>query len=566
MLTTGAGVRAVFVSALVLLLFAAGLAHANHPMGYDHRAFAADPATATGPIAPRLSGLGDYSFKVSTQNPGSQYFFDQGLRLTYGFNHSEALRAFKESVRLDPTNAMGYWGWALVLGPNLNMPMDPLTAEQAYSAVQEAVIRAKQATPLEQALINALAQRYAPVAPDDRSSLDAAYAGAMREVVKDFPDALDARTFLADALMNLSPWNYWHPDGTPRENTDELLLQLDVVLAKYGKHPGALHLHIHAMEAAHPDRAVISADDLRGLMPSAGHMEHMPSHIYMRVGRYAESFEANRLASLADESYIAQCKQQGIYPLNYYPHNLHFLMWSAIYQGRSQEALQQARKVVTNVPLDADGKAMAPAYETFMSQPLFVMVRFGMWDALKKEPAPAAGNVLATAIWRYAHGTALARTGDLRKAEKLLKAMRKAEASGAADAFPGYPAAGQMMRISSRMLAGEVAAARGDNAAAIAEFGHAVRIEDSMQYTEPSDWLNPTRHQLGNALLAAGEPAEAAVVFWEDLKRFPESAFALHGLEQSYRAQGDATMADAFGKRFDAAWKDADLEPDAVSN
>jgi tetratricopeptide (TPR) repeat protein len=551
--------RMTWVTGALVLLGLGAHAVANHPMAYDHRAFDADPAKATSPIAPRLSGLGDYSFKVSTVSPESQYFFDQGLRLTYGFNHSEALRAFKEAARLDPANAMAYWGWALTLGPNLNMPMDPMAAEQAYAAIQEAVRRAAGVTPVERSLINALSKRYAPVAPDNRASLDQAYAGAMREVVKAHPENLEGLTLLADALMNLSPWNYWLPDGQPRENTSELLGALDQVLAREPKHPGALHLHIHAMEAAHPEDAVLSADDLRGLMPSAGHLEHMPSHIYMRVGRYAESFEANRLASLADESYIAQCKQQGIYPLQYYPHNVHFLMWSAMYQGRSAEALKQAEKVRSIVPVDETGKAMG-ALEVFLSQPLFVMLRFAQWERILAEPAPAAANKLLSGMWRYARGTALVHTGKARKAKAELKLLREIRSQARPEDFGGYLASPTMLQVAEQMLSGDIAAAEGELLQAVADIGRAVRLEDSMTYTEPPDWLNPTRHALGDALLKAGLPVEAAVVFWQDLKRYPDSPFALKGLVESYRAQGDIAMAETLQARFDAAWKGADIK------
>lgn len=543
--------------AIALLLISCTKVFANHPMVYDHRSFTADPATAKEPIAPRLSGLGDWSFKVTTDNADSQYFFDQGLRLTYGFNHSEALRAFKESARLDPSNAMAYWGWALVLGPNLNMPMDAMAVEQAYQAAQEAITRAKTTTPIEQALIGALAKRYAPVAPESRSSLDQAYADAMREVVKTHPGNADARTLLADALMNLSPWNYWQPDGKPRKDTEELLSHLGQVLAVHPKHPGALHLHIHAVEAERPEHAVKSADELIGLMPSAGHMEHMPSHIYMRVGRYTDAFEVNRLASLADESYIAQCKMQGIYPLQYYPHNLHFMVWAAMYLGRSEEALKQAIKVNSKVPVDEDGNALG-AYQTFLAQPLYVMVRFGIWDKILEEKAPDKGNRLTTGIWRYARGTAYARQGAKKKAAAELKALRSLRSSAKPEDFGGWAAAPVLLQIAEQLLTGEVALVSGKKDEAIAAIDRAVRLEDSLTYTEPPDWYFPTRHVLGWALLEAGLPQEAAVAYWQDLKKSPENPFALLGLQQAFEAQGDAATAAEFAARFAAAWQGAD--------
>ncbi len=544
---------------LWLSLISLPLAHANHPMTVDHRVFDADPGTATEPIAPRLSGLGDYSFKVTTDVAESQSFFDQGLRLAYGFNHSEALRAFKEAVRLDPDNAMAYWGWAFVLGPNINMPMEAMVAEQAFAAVQDAARHSAGASPLEQALINALLTRYAPVAPEDRSKLDLAYAEAMRGVVRAFPDSLDAATLFADALMNLSPWNYWLPDGSPGPNTTDLLHTLASVIAREPKHPGALHYQIHAVESTHPELAVSSADALRGLMPSAGHMEHMPSHIYMRVGRYAESFEVNRLASLADESYIAQCKQQGIYPLNYYPHNLHFMVWSAMLQGRSAEALKQARKVNSKVPVDKDGNAHG-MFGTFLAQPLYVMVRFGMWDTILAEPQPAKGNKLTNGIWHYARGTALVHTKQTKKAARELTALRRLRKSLTDAEVSGFASSSTLLQIAEQLLAGDLAVAGGNPLQGVAEIERAVRLEESLRYSEPPDWYFPTRHALGWALLKADLPAEAAVIYWQDLRESPANGFALKGLAQSLSASGDTAAAKAMEERYAQAWLEADKQ------
>ena len=341
------------------------LAHATI---HDPRAIEADPAASTEPIAPRLDGLGDHSVNVTTASADSQYFFDQGLRLTYGFNHSEALRSFKEAIRLDPNNAMAYWGWALVLGPNLNLPMQDAVAEQAYAAVQAAMALRESVTARERAYIEALAQRYAPTAPASRADLDKAYADAMAQLVAAYPDDLDATTLYAAALMNLSPWNYWRKDGRPLANTETLIAALEGVIARNPKHPGALHYHIHAVEAVHPTSGERSADALAPLMPGAGHMVHMPSHIYMRVGLYADAYAVNRLASQADSAYIAQCNAQGIYPLNYYPHNLHFLVWAAMFQGRSEAALLGARVVKSKIPVDMHGNAFEWSHSLYTAQ------------------------------------------------------------------------------------------------------------------------------------------------------------------------------------------------------
>ena len=317
---------------------------------HDSRALTADPTTSKGPIAPKLKGLGDYQFKVTTQNSDSQQFFNQGLRLTYAFNHSEALRAFKEAARLDPQNAMAYWGWALVLGPNLNLPMVPEVAPQAYRAIQEAAALKDRVSERERAYIEALAERYTGQAPEDRRPLDQAYARAMAKLVERYPGDIDAATLYAAALMNLSPWDYWNLDGSPKGHTDEILKTLQSVVDRNPSHAGALHYYIHVVELRHPQRAERHADMLAGLMPGAGHLVHMPSHIYMRVGRFADSYEANRRAVEADEDYITQCRSQGIYPLNYYPHNIHFMAWSAMSQGHPERALAAARKIVEKVP------------------------------------------------------------------------------------------------------------------------------------------------------------------------------------------------------------------------
>jgi tetratricopeptide (TPR) repeat protein len=362
---------------------------------HDPRALAADPSQADKPIAPVLEGLGENHFPVTAGNPESQRFFDQGLRLTYAFNHSEALRSFKEAARLDPQNAMAYWGWALVLGPNLNLPMIPEVAPQAYGAIQRAVALKDGVSERERAFIEALAKRYSSDAAADRTPLDQAYADAMAKLAARFPDDLDAATLYAASLMNLSPWDYWNLDGSPKENTEKVLETLQSVVDRNPGHAGAIHYYIHTVEARHPEKGEQHADMLAGLMPGAGHIVHMPSHIYMRVGRYGDSYAANRKAVSADESYITQCRNQHIYPLNYYPHNIHFMAWSAMFQGRRKEALEAARKIVEKVPpeLSADKNAWA-LYETFLSQPMFVMVRFGMWDRMLAEPKPDVGRNL----------------------------------------------------------------------------------------------------------------------------------------------------------------------------
>ncbi len=534
------------------------LTPASYGMIHDPRAIAADPTTATAPIAPRLTGLGEHGFEVTTSRPESQFFFNQGLRLTYGFNHSEALRSFKEAVRLDPGNAMAYWGWALVLGPNLNLPMQAAVAEQAFNAIQAAVMLSDQVTEREQQLIQALATRYAPAAPADRTALDIEYAAAMARVVAAYPDDLDTATLYAAALMNLSPWNYWAKDGSPLANTEKIISTLERVLERHPEHPGALHYHIHAVEAVHPRDGEKSADALAPLMPNAGHMVHMPSHIYMRVGRYADAFDANRKAADADSAYIAQCNAQGIYPLNYYPHNLHFLVWAAMFQGRSEAALAGAREVQSKIPVDMEGNAFA-AFETFLSQPLYVMVRFGLWQRVLEEPKPAEGNRFMMGVWHYARGMAYSHGNSAQKAKRELAALRRIIGAVGDDYFIGFGTAPTLLTIAELVLAGDMAAKRGDHDLAIAMLGRAVRLEDSLLYNEPPDWYFPTRHVLGALLLEGGYPREAEVVYWEDLRKNPGNGYGLLGLYQSQLAAGDAAGAAATKVLFDGSWEAADV-------
>lgn len=528
-------------------------------MIHDPRAIEADPSTAQSAIAPRLQGLGNHSMPITTQSEDSQYFFDQGLRLTYGFNHSEALRSFKEAVRLDPDNAMAYWGWALVLGPNLNLPMQEAVAEQAFMAIQAAVARKDDVSPRERAYIDALAVRYAPVAPLDRRPLDQAYAQAMAELVATYPDDLDAATLYAAALMNLSPWNYWHKDGSPREYTQRLINALSSVVTRNPEHPGALHYHIHAVEAVHPREGISSADALLPLMPGAGHMVHMPSHIYMRVGRYADAFDANRRASDADSSYIAQCNAQGIYPLLYYPHNLHFLVWAAMFQGRSEAALAGAREVQSKIPVDGEGNAFG-VFETFLSQPLYVMVRFGRWEEILNEPQPAKGHHFMRGVWHYARGMAFSNTGNPRAAAQEQRALAELSESLSSDYVVGFANAPKLLQIAHLVLSGDLQGKQKAYDAAIATLSRAARLEDSLLYNEPPDWYFPTRHVLGALLLDGGYANEAAVVYWDDLRKNPANGFSLLGLSQAQAAMGDKAGAEATRAQFVEAWAAADVE------
>ncbi len=526
---------------------------------HDPLALEADPSEAETPIAPLLEGLGDHHFPVTTQKPESQVFFDQGLRLTYGFNHSEALRAFKEAARLDPDNAMAYWGWALVLGPNLNLPMVPDVVPQAYSAIQQALALKDRVSGRERAYIEALSKRYSNDPGADRAELDLAYAKAMGELSRRYPEDLDAATLYAASLMNLSPWDYWHLDGSPKGHTEEILTTLQSVVDRNPRHPGALHYYIHAVEARHPERGEQPADQLLGLMPGAGHMVHMPSHIYMRLGRYTDSYEANRLAVVADENYITQCRAQNIYPLNYYPHNIHFMAWSAMFQGRPAEALKAARKIVDKVPpeLSADKNVWA-LYETFLSQPMFVMVRFGMWEAMLAEPKPNIESQFMTGIWHYGRALAYLHTGRSGSAQQELRALTSArKAMGEVDHYIGFATAKTLLTIAEEVVRGEWAYAEGRTLEGLARLERAVRLEDGLRYNEPPDWYFPVRHFLGAMLLDAGRPNEAEVVYAADLMKNPNNGYALFGLKRALEQLGKREDASATKKRFDRSWADA---------
>ncbi len=528
---------------------------------HDPRAIDADPTTATAPIAPVLEGLGTQAMDVTTTNERSQYFFNQGLRLTLGFNHSEALRSFKEAVRLDPNNAMAYWGWALVLGPNLNLPMQAAVVPEAYRAVRAAVALKDQVSARERALITALAVRYTDDPQAARASLDTAYADAMATVVEQYPDDAHAWTLYAAALMNTNPWDYWYRDGSPKPATVTILAALDRALELDPDHAGAHHYRIHAVEAFRPELGIESADKLAALMPGSGHLVHMPSHIYMRVGRYADSYATNVKAIAADEGYITQCRAQGMYPLVYYPHNVHFLSWSAMFQGRSREAIAAARKVATSVG-EISRDNIWGLYESFGSQPLYVLARFGQWEQILAEGVPGEGSVFMNGVWHYARGLAYLHTGKPADAEDelaRLTALREHVESDP-DYRVGFGAAGTLLKVAEEILRGDVIAQQGDFHTALAHIERAVRLEDSLLYNEPPDWYFPVRHVLGAILMDAGRPAEAEAVYWNELKRYPHNGFSLFGLEQALAAQGKDELARVIHARFEAAWSEADVE------
>lgn len=513
--------------------------------------------TEPGQIAPLLEGLGDHHFPVTTQSVRAQVFIDQGLNLTYGFNHREAARAFREAARLDPECPMAYWGLALVHGPNLNLPMNEESGKTAYEAIQKARSLKKNAPQREQDYIEALAARYAEDPKAERAPLDQAYARAMKALTARYPKDLDAATLYAAALMNQSPWDYWWRDGRPYERTKEVLALLESVIERDSRHAGAHHYYIHAVEAEHPARAEASADILGGLMPGAGHILHMPAHIYMRIGRFQDAYEANVKAVAADESYIAQCKAQGIYPLGYYPHNIHFLWAAATHQGRGKEAIAAARKVASKVLPQA--LENAPSFQSFLVVPYYALTRFGRWDEILKEPEPDEKNLFARGIWHYARGNAFRARGDLDSARAEAKSVEElAEDEKMQDLTWNSPP-GDLLTIAALCLNGEIAAKDGDYDEAIALLSAAVRLQDALRYNEPPDWHYPVRHSLGAVLIEADRPSEAEIVYWEDLRYNADNGWALFGLIESLRAQEKTARLADLEARLQRVWEHADV-------
>jgi tetratricopeptide (TPR) repeat protein len=533
--------RLTWVRALMILLPAA-LLLAGIPR----------PAAAAEPAVPLYPDLGDHHFPITTAEPEAQRYFDQGLRLTYAFNHAEAIRAFREAARLDPDCAMCHWGIAYAYGPNINAPMDAEAGRAAHQAVQEALARARNATARERAYIEALAQRYAADPPEDRHALDEAFAQAMGELAAQYPDDLDAATLYAESLMNLRPWAYWTPDGKPEAGTEEIVATLERVIAANPDHPGACHYYIHAVEAVHPERAIDCADRLASLMPGAGHLVHMPAHIYVRVGRYADAVESNVHAIHTDEQYIADQRPEGVYPLGYYPHNYHFLAFAATMAGRSEQAIDAARALSERV--DAGIAAAVPELQPLIAHYPLTLVTFGRWEEVLGEALPSEELPLARALVQYAHGVAQAATGSQAEAQAHLQAVHSARDATSHAIWTA------VLDVAAEALAGEIAARTGRTESAIEHFRAAVEREDALPYMEPPYWYYPVRHSLGAALLQAGQPEEAERVYREDLERFPANGWALKGLAESLRAQGRDTEADAVRQQLQSAWEGADVE------
>lgn len=505
-----------------------------------------------------FDGLGSFHRKITTASPEAQRYFDQGMRFVWAFNHDEATRSFARAAELDPKCASCFWGVALTLGPNYNMPlMAEPRARAGWEALGKAQANAAAATPVEQALIAALAKRFdgpRPLDPSNSAPLLAAYVTAMEDVARRFPDDMDVQTMLAEGMMNTNPWKLWSADGKPGPGTPAILAALRKVLAKDPKHPGANHYWIHAVEAStDPAQAVPSADALVGMMPAAGHLEHMPAHIYQRVGRYEDSAEANRKGAAADVAYLKLTAAPDYYPM-YLIHNYQFLAYSAAMEGRRAETVKALRDARAAVP-DAMLLAM-PGLDWSIGYLYDGMARFGLWDEIIAEPAPNPKLTGLTIAWLQARATALAAKGRVAEAKAVLPELERMTAAAPADSTQGQNKARPLYEIGLLKAKARIALAEGKRDAALAHLREAVAKEDTLAYNEPSDEFFPVRHLLGSALLDAKRPAEAEAVYRDDLKRNPNNGWALHGLARALEAQGK--KADSEKARFKEAWRHSD--------
>ena len=504
-----------------------------------------------------MQGYGDLHHSVSTTNDQAQLFFDQGLRQIYAFNHDEAARSFQRAADVDPKLAMAYWGVAEAVGPNYNDPASDDRFAAAHVAIQKAVdLSTSNASPAEQAYIKAMALRFPADPKADRRRAAEAYRDAMRDVVKQFPDDLDAATLFAESGMNLHPWGLWMVDGTPREGTEEIVATLESVIKRDPNHLGAVHYYIHSVEASKsPERALAGANRLAALAPAAGHIVHMPAHVYIRTGDYAAAVKTNQEAAAVDQAYIKASGAQGIYPMMYYSHNLHFIAMCSAMNGDYAEANKNADLLAAHV---APHVKEMPPLEGFMTIPIAVDVRFHKWDEILKIPRPDPEMKIMTVFWHFARGMALAAKGKVNEAEAEYQIVSDAEKNTPEDvvfAMPVYNKAKDVLKIARDVLGAKIALAKKDNAGAIALLQSAVAVQDTLKYSEPEDWFFPVRESLGAALVMNGDNAGAEKVFREDLDHHPRNPRSLFGLQQALKAQGKEYDAGFLQKQLQASWK-----------
>ncbi len=539
--------RRVLTPLVVMLALCVPAFAQEHP---DHAA----PAKAKS--ATLMTGYGNWHHPVSTENAQAQVFFDQGLRLIYAFNHDEAARSFQRAADLDPRLAMAYWGIAEAVGPNYNDPASEDRFVQAHAAIEKAETLAADASESDKAYIAALAKRFPA---DPKSDLHAAaeqYRDAMRDVVKRFRDDLDAATLFAEAGMNLHPWGLWRPDGTPEEGTEEIVATLESVIRRDPNHLGAVHYYIHSVEASSsPERALAGANRLAQLAPAAGHIVHMPAHIYIRTGDYEAALKTNQKAALADQAFIKASAAQGIYSMMYYSHNLHFIAMAAAMNGNYPESRRGAQMLTANVGPHV--KEMPPL-EGFMTVPLAVEVRFHKWNEILKAPQPDPAMHTATVFWHFARGLALASMGKLEEAEAEYKFVAEAEEKTPPDAIFQMPINNKtkdILKIAENVLGAKISLAKNDMDATVSQLRAAVAVQDSLKYDEPQDWFYPVRESLGAVLLKIGDYAGAEEVFRADLDRNLRNPRSLFGLEEALKALEKTYDAGFVRKQFDANWK-----------
>ena len=515
----------------------------------------ATPATKPGRAAPPplYDNLGTLHIPITTRNPRAQAYFDQGLRLTFAFNHAEAARAFRTAQDLDPSCAMCFWGEALVLGPNINAPMFPEAVAPAVAAAAEAQRLAPRARPEEQAVIRAVARRYSADPRADRAALDKAYADAMAEAARDFPTHDTLQVLYAESLMDLAPWDYWTAGGVKPRRPD-MIAALERVLARNPTHPGAAHYYIHAMEAsAQPEKALPAARVLAQQIPGAGHIVHMPSHIYYRLGHYREALRANVEAVATDERYFADAASDPVYRGAYYPHNIHFVMVSALMGGDGGLTLDAAAKldkVITPELLGAIG-----ALQPVKSAPYFAHVQFSDPDTLLALPDPGPDFVLVQAMWHYARAVGYARKGMPDAARREIAALARIEKSADFKAVTDWNIPGpEIVRTARAVARARLADAQGDLRGAIAAYREAIAVQDALPYMEPPYWYYPVRQSLGVALLRTGQTEAAEKVFRDSLVRTPSNGWALRGLMEVYRVRGDRAALAGAQKQFASTW------------
>lgn len=519
------------------------------------------PAQNDASRAPLFEGLGDHHHPITTDSELAQRYFDQGLVLAFGFNHPEAHRSFLQAAELDPDAAMAWWGAAWVLGPNINTAMNPENATKVWELLQKAQAAARDVSAREQAYVTALANRYGPEPMEDRSSRDEAFAKAMGQVAADYPDDLDAQVIHAESLMNLTPWDYWQENGEPKAQTVTVLNTLNSVLQRKPEHPHANHLLIHTVEAGDPARGLDAARRLEDLVPPAGHLVHMPAHIYIRVGRYHKATQANLDAIEADQNYLEQVDPQSVYRLGYVPHNYHFGWSTATLEGRSKLAIRLAQEMAGMVDTETMRLRPLTTLQHYWITPVYAYVRFGKWDRILNLEEPAEDLVYPRAVYHYARGIAYARQGNHKTARAELARLDQLRADPRLKWVTVWDInkSRHILEIASHSLAGEIAATEGEFDVAIDRLEQAVEREDALNYDEPPSWHYPTRQALGAVLLKAGQPGRAEQVYRQDLQEFPDNGWSLFGLMKALRQQGNGYEAEEVQRRFQDAWQHADV-------